>query len=327
MNEENSRYTYFFGKENPLSNWHPAAFTIKGIEFGNVEQFMMYCKAMLFKDEDTARKILSNSDPKTVKALGRSVKGFDEKIWVSKREIYVEKGCLAKFSQNQDKMDFLLMTEGTFLVEASPYDRIWGVGLAANDPKINDRESWRGLNLLGQVLERVRTRLILARDAAKINLNEVEHSSSSMTFHQDKTLPNDDSIFVFGSNLAGRHGKGSAKVAYEKFGAIYSQGEGRQGQSYAIATKDGRKGTPPLADPAATLSLDKIKKGVDTFIQYAKSHPDDKFFIVRLGCDLAAWKDSDIGPMFTDAPSNCSLPENWKEFVVPRVQTKKNNIS
>lgn len=134
-------------------------------------------------------------------------------------------------------------------------------------------------------------------------------------FHPDGELPLNREIFVFGSNLAGRHGKGSALAAQEKFGAIYGQGEGPQGKSYAIPTKDGRPGAPRLTDPAATLSLADIKASVVKFIAYVKAKPDERFYVVRLGCDLAAHKDADIAPMFAMAPNNCIFPENWKPWL------------
>lgn len=134
-------------------------------------------------------------------------------------------------------------------------------------------------------------------------------------FHKDKTIPSPDVVFVFGSNLAGRHGKGSALLAKEKFGAIYGQWQGRQGQAYAIPTKDGRSGTAPLRDVRATLPLEAIRKSVDEFIQYAREHIKTRFFVVRLGCALAAHKDADIAPMFSQATGNCSFPEEWAPYL------------
>lgn len=114
--------TFFFGAENALSNWHPAVFVCKGITFNNSEQFMMYCKAKLFQDHDTAQRILQAKTPKEQKALGRQVRNFNQDIW--------DKHCEA--------------TGDSELVEASPYDRIWGVGLTASDPRIQDKTQWQG---------------------------------------------------------------------------------------------------------------------------------------------------------------------------------------
>lgn len=155
-----AKFTFFFGAQDPLSNWHPATFIVDGITFCNNEQFMMYSKAKLFGDEKIAKKIMQTSDPSEHKALGRQVKGFSKAVWDAECEKYVEKGCLAKFSQNPHLLQFLLNTDGTELVEASRYDKIWGAGLSVNDPRILDKKNWPGLNRLGNVLMRVRNTLM-----------------------------------------------------------------------------------------------------------------------------------------------------------------------
>lgn len=109
-------------------------------------------------------------------------------------------------------------------------------------------------------------------------------------------------IFVFGSNLAGRHGKGAALYAYKHHGALYGQGVGRQGMSYAIPTKD---------SGLMTLPLWVIEGYVKDFILYAKKHPQLTFQLTRIGCGLAGYKDSDIAPMFKDAPNNVNKPTGW----------------
>lgn len=114
-------------------------------------------------------------------------------------------------------------------------------------------------------------------------------------------------IFVFGSNLAGRHGKGAALYARLHHGAIYGQGNGLQGNSYAIPTKDVY---------IRTLPLDTIQFYVDTFKEVAARYPEDTFNITRIGCGLAGYKDSDIAPLFKGAPDNCKLPVEWQQFVV-----------
>jgi ribA/ribD-fused uncharacterized protein len=113
-------------------------------------------------------------------------------------------------------------------------------------------------------------------------------------------------IFVFGSNLAGRHGKGAAKCALYSYGAIYGQGEGPQGNSYAIPTKD---------HALNSLPLERIKNGVDQFLSYARSHPYLQFQVTAIGTGLAGYKHEQIAPMFRGAPRNCSLPEEWREFM------------
>ena len=112
-------------------------------------------------------------------------------------------------------------------------------------------------------------------------------------------------IFVFGSNLAGRHGKGAALEARQKHGAIYGQGIGLQGCSYGIPTKD--RGLN-------TLPLNTIKAYVDDFLAFAKMNPELQFIVTRVGCGLAGYQDKDIAPMFRNAPSNCVIPEQWLDF-------------
>lgn len=112
-----------------------------------------------------------------------------------------------------------------------------------------------------------------------------------------------DKIFVFGSNLAGRHGKGAALCAVREHGAAYGQGIGRQGNSYAIPTKDALLRTLPLSE---------IEKHARVFLDYALGHPELTFQVTRVGCGLAGYKDSDIAPMFKDAPLNCELPSGWR---------------
>lgn len=113
----------------------------------------------------------------------------------------------------------------------------------------------------------------------------------------------DDRIFVFGSNLAGRHGKGAALYAYRNHGAIYGDGLGPMGTSYAIPTKDAE---------LRTLPLDAIRPHVADFLNYARLHPNLRFNVTRVGCGLAGYADADIAPMFKHAPDNCDLPEGWR---------------
>ena len=112
-----------------------------------------------------------------------------------------------------------------------------------------------------------------------------------------------DRIFVFGSNLAGRHGKGAALTARMAYGAIYGQGVGLQGRSYAIPTKGWT---------IQTLQLDTIQLHVDEFIQFAEAHPELTFNVTRIGCGLAGYTDAQIAPMFKGAPTNCELPQGWR---------------
>ena len=113
-------------------------------------------------------------------------------------------------------------------------------------------------------------------------------------------------IFVFGSNLAGRHGKGAALFAKQHYGAIYGQGEGLQGNSYGIPTKDRNLNT---------LCLDEIKKYVNRFIVFARYHEDYVFNITPIGCGLAGYKYYEIAPMFKDCSENCRLPKEFTEYI------------
>lgn len=113
-------------------------------------------------------------------------------------------------------------------------------------------------------------------------------------------------IFVFGSNLAGRHGAGSARHAWLHYGAIWGRGSGRQGNSYAIPTKD---------EKLDVLPLETIAKFVSTFIAYARNNPHLTFDIVAIGCGLAGYKPAQIAPMFKDVPDNCIRPAEFRKYV------------
>lgn len=127
-----------------------------------------------------------------------------------------------------------------------------------------------------------------------------------MKFHKDGILP-EASIFVFGSNLAGRHGKGAALIAKVRYGARYGSGEGIMGNSYAIPTKDHNLHSLPIFT---------IKNHVDQFILFATNYHERDFFITRVGCGLAGYMDSEIAPLFRGCHDNCSFAEEWKEFLL-----------
>jgi len=120
---------------------------------------MMFRKAQLFHDDETAERILKAGSPAAVKALGRAIRGFQEPLWREHRVSIVVDGNQAKFSQSAPLADFLRGTKKRVLVEASPVDKIWGIGLAADDPHADSPRAWRGLNLLGFALMDVRARL------------------------------------------------------------------------------------------------------------------------------------------------------------------------
>ncbi|HEY4177538.1 MAG TPA: NADAR family protein [Kofleriaceae bacterium] len=154
-----STFTFFFTEAHPFSQWYPCAFTVDGDTFNCAEQFMMHGKAMLFGDAETAKKILAAGHPKQQKALGRKVTPFDDVKWKASRLAIVKAGSRAKYTQNKDLLDKLLATKGTTLVEASPFDRIWGIGMAASNPLATDPTKWRGQNLLGKILTELRDEL------------------------------------------------------------------------------------------------------------------------------------------------------------------------
>jgi ribA/ribD-fused uncharacterized protein len=157
-------YLFFWGHtpkrpglgKHVLSQWWPARFMINGEHFTSTEHYMMAAKARLFGDEETRAEILAATTPAKAKALGRKVRGFDEKVWEENRfEIVVEANA-AKFGQNTNLGAFLSVTGDAVLVEASPVDRVWGIGLAADDPRAKRPAEWKGLNLLGFALMRAR---------------------------------------------------------------------------------------------------------------------------------------------------------------------------
>ncbi|KUY49045.1 MULTISPECIES: NADAR family protein [unclassified Burkholderia] len=148
--------TAFFGAVDVFSNWHPCRFTYHEVTFNCGEQFIMYAKALLFDDHATAAAILASTSPREQKRLGRFVNGFDDARWVQIRESIMFVGCREKFRQNEAFAAALRATGTSVLVEASAYDRIWGVGLCEHDPRIADPSAWLGLNLLGNTLMRVR---------------------------------------------------------------------------------------------------------------------------------------------------------------------------
>jgi ribA/ribD-fused uncharacterized protein len=162
------KYLAFWGHQPPpgggvgkgcLSQWWPSAFTVDGETYASAEHFMMAAKALLFDDVETAERIRKAPHPKRAKDLGRQVRGFDERRWAERRFDLVVTGNLAKFGQHADLRDFLLGTGRRVLVEASPNDQVWGIGLAADHEHSASPEHWPGLNLLGFALLEVRKQL------------------------------------------------------------------------------------------------------------------------------------------------------------------------
>jgi ribA/ribD-fused uncharacterized protein len=142
-----------------LSQWWPAPFIVGGTAYASAEHWMMANKARIFDDEETRAMILAARTPAEAKKLGRLVRGFDELTWAAARFEIVVEGSVAKFGQHPELLTYLLGTSKRVLVEASPRDRIWGIGLASTDEAATDPERWRGLNLLGFALMEARSRL------------------------------------------------------------------------------------------------------------------------------------------------------------------------
>ena len=139
-----------------LSNWSPHKIVENGIEFSTMEHYMMYHKAVLMGDKDTARRILKAKTPTEAKGLGRIVRGFSEEKWVERRETVVFNGLLLKIRQHPGVKRQLLETGESLLAEASPYDRIWGIGMKGDHPRAQNPDMWQGANLLGKAWMRVR---------------------------------------------------------------------------------------------------------------------------------------------------------------------------
>lgn len=161
------RYLFFWGHRPArdgsvgagcLSQWWPVSFTQDGHGFASAEHYMVAHKAWLFDDHATAAQILAAGHPGEAKTLGRTVEGFDEEVWNAHRFDIVVRANLAKFGQHPELKEFLLATRNRVLAEASPVDRIWGIGLTADDERAASPATWRGLNLLGFAL-------MAARDA------------------------------------------------------------------------------------------------------------------------------------------------------------------
>jgi len=150
----NEQYTFFWN--GPFSQWFPSKFKVGEQEFNCAEQFMMYSKAIFFDDKKIADQIMQSTSPRDQKKMGRQVKNFDESNWNQVAKSFVYVGNMAKFSQNPNLLEILMKTGDTILVEASPYDRIWGIGLDEVEAKTLPPEQWRGTNFLGLVLTQVK---------------------------------------------------------------------------------------------------------------------------------------------------------------------------
>lgn len=162
--DEQLKYLFFWGNtpnkdgsigKSCLSQWWEEPFTVDGKTYLSAEHWMMVGKAKVF-DKGMVNEILSASSPAVAKKLGRQVKNFDSKIWNATKSEIVTQGNVHKFSQNEKMKTFLLQTNNRVLVEASPYDRIWGIGMSQNHDNCSNPKLWKGENLLGFALMEAR---------------------------------------------------------------------------------------------------------------------------------------------------------------------------
>ena len=164
---EKLKFMFFWGHQSNgkkitkscFSQWYNSPFEENGLTFLSAEHYMMHAKALLFNDLNIANKVLTAKTAGEAKALGREIQSFNESIWLQHRFDIVVRANLAKFSSSADLTAFLLNTGNRVLVEASPVDKIWGVGLSSDNPAIENPKRWQGLNLLGYVLMDVRSKL------------------------------------------------------------------------------------------------------------------------------------------------------------------------
>lgn len=165
---ERLKYLFFWGHtpgrdgsvgKGCLSQWWPAGFDLDGTHYATAEHWMMAGKARLFGDDRAAARVLEAATPGEAKSIGREVAGFDEDVWREHRFDLVVRGSVEKFRRNPGLRAFLLSTGGRILVEASPRDRVWGIGLSESDERAADPGQWKGENLLGFALMRARALL------------------------------------------------------------------------------------------------------------------------------------------------------------------------
>lgn len=157
-----NNFALFFG--GIFSNWYKSKFTLGDLEFNCVEQYMMAQKAIQFRDARSLKAIMMTSDPQKQKAIGREVKDYDDKAWKRTKYPVVVKGVFAKFDQNPHLLTVLLETNPLIIVEASPYDSIYGIAMGADHADITNPGLWKGENLLGIALMDVRATLFNIQD-------------------------------------------------------------------------------------------------------------------------------------------------------------------
>lgn len=160
------KYIFFWG--GTYSQWCPSPFTIDGVKYNCCEQYMMAKKALTFNDQEAYEQIMATDSPREQKAIGRRVKNFDAQVWSDISREVVYEANMAKFTQNPDMYDELMDTGELEIVEASPEDKIWGIGLHESDPRCLDKAQWQGTNWLGETIMRVRETLKKDYDAERI---------------------------------------------------------------------------------------------------------------------------------------------------------------
>jgi ribA/ribD-fused uncharacterized protein len=179
-NTEEFEYLYFWrAVSDPggrigvgcFSQWWPAPFSIGEQEFPTAEHFMMHSKAVLFEDMERADEILNTESCEEVKRIGGEVENFDEQLWTEHRFAVVLRGNLAKFSQNQPLKEYIMSTTEKIIVEASPVDPVWGIGLSEEEARKTPPSEWKGLNLLGFALMRTRSLLECGQEYVSEFLN------------------------------------------------------------------------------------------------------------------------------------------------------------
>jgi ribA/ribD-fused uncharacterized protein len=153
-----NKYVFFWS--GIYSQWHKANMTIDGITYNSCEQYMMHQKALTFGDTEIAKLIMEESNPREQKKYGRMIKNFDKSVWDKVCLSIVIKGNYFKFKQNPDLKAALMLTGKRIMVEASPLDNIWGIGMAEDDPNVEYPMCWKGLNLLGQAITIVKQELL-----------------------------------------------------------------------------------------------------------------------------------------------------------------------
>lgn len=156
--KEKLEFVFFWGGH--YSQWAASPFYHDGNYFPTAEHFMMYHKCMAFKDTQRAQMVLDLEGPDQVKAVGRQIEAYTDAVWDAIRFDIVVMGNVLKFSQNPDFFEVMRNDCEKCIVEASPYDRIWGIGRSETDPNLDDVDEWDGLNLLGYAIMEARERLL-----------------------------------------------------------------------------------------------------------------------------------------------------------------------